>query len=105
MKELTGGPNRRVRGGSTSGNNLIQQFPYINLSDHEIIELFEVSGLSLRHTIEEKLKVVAHLKTLSNSRFSSACADLIPKRPPIPPVDLSEIILSINNESPNSAND
>lgn len=105
VKELTGGPSRRPRGGSTSGNNLIQKFPYINLSDHEIIELFEVSGLSLGPTLEEQLKVVAHLKTLSTARFSSACANLIPKRPSTPPVDLSDIILSINNESPNSAND
>lgn len=102
----TGGPTRtRGRQGSSSGTTIIQQFPYINLTDQEIISLFEVSGMCLGHNLEEKLKVVSHLRLLSRSRFSDTCMDLIPKIPPIPPIDISSVILSIEPESTIVSND
>lgn len=108
MKELSGGASKSHKGGtsnSSSGNAILQHFPYVNLSDLEIISLFEVRDLSLGTSSEEKLRVVAHLKSLSRTRFSSACSDLISTRPPIPPVDISHNILAIPPKSPSVIND
>lgn len=105
MKDAGGPSKNKGRQGSSIGNTIIKQFPYINLTDHEIISLFEVSGLSLGSTLEEKIKVVAHLRSLTRSKFSESCLDLIPKIPPIPPLDISEVIMVIESENRNVSND
>lgn len=105
MKEVGGPSKSKGKQGSYSGNTIVKQFPYINLTDQEIISLFEVSGLSLGSSLEDKLKVVAHLRSLTRSRFSESCLDLIPKIPPIPPLDISEVIMAIEPEKTNVSND
>lgn len=107
MKELKGGSSKTKgsKTNSSSGNYILDQFPYVNLSDQEIISLFEVSGLCLGSSPTDKLRVVNHLKNLSRSRFSAACADIIPSRPSAPLVDISDVLLSISSEASTNPHD
>lgn len=113
LKDTQGGTSKNKRGNrnTTSGTDIIQQFPYVNLSDKEIISLFEVSGLGLGSSFEDKLKVVQHLRLLSRSRFSTACSDLVATKSPDlfatppPSLDISSTILDISPEIPSYLDD
>lgn len=59
LKAKEGAPKKRGgRSGASSGNVIISSFPYPNLSDLELIELYNISGFNLGDNLEEKLGIV-----------------------------------------------
>lgn len=107
--KLKGGsskPRRGGRGGSSSGIPILSEFPYPSLSDQEIISLFEISGLKLGDSLDQKLTVVKHLRSLSRTRFQNACTEIISSRAPdaiAPILDIGQSILNtLPEDSPHS---
>lgn len=109
MKGGSGKPRRGGRAGcSSSGIPILTEFPYPSLTDQEIISLFEISGLKLGDTLDQKLRVVKHLRTLSRARFQSTCTEVISSRAPdatIPILDIGQPILNTNPNDSTSSHD
>lgn len=65
-----------------------------------MVNLYEVSGLSLGDTIDHKLQAVKHLRTLSRARFQSACSEILSSRAPDATLPILEIGQTILNTTP-----
>lgn len=90
------GTSRRGRTGASSGNAIISSFPYVHLTDLELIQLYEISGFSLGSSEEEKIDAVRKLRSLSNARFNTSLSSILSTKSKIPPItqmDIRPIIL------------
>ncbi|KAF3341597.1 hypothetical protein FCM35_KLT00235 [Carex littledalei] len=86
---------RGGKSGASSGNVIISSFPYIHLSDSELIQLYDISGFHLGSSEKEKLDAVTRLRALSHSRFLSSFSDVLSSKPSVPsskPVDLRPLL-------------
>lgn len=81
-KEVAG-KTRGGKSGATSGNVIISTFPYIHLSDTELVQLYDISGFKLGHSEEENLDTVKKLRSLSYSKFQSSLSDILSTKQPV----------------------
>lgn len=70
-------------------------FPYIHLSDSELLELYRISGFNLGASDKDQLDNVKKLRALSHDRFQSSFADILSTKSSVPPtnsIDLSPLL-------------
>lgn len=107
LKAKEGAPkNKGGKSGASSGNIIISTFPYIHLTDSELIELYSISGFYLGSDLDEQLSTVQKLRNISISRFQSSFSDILSVKNPVPtitPTDLTQLILDASSvvDSPN----
>lgn len=108
MKEVAGkgGANGGKSSGST-GTVIISQFPYVSLTDKEIISLYKISGFTLGATEEEQLQTVQCLKSLSKAQFTDSLSSVLSTKvsDPSKASDISGLILDTLSVEPSSTND
>ena len=89
---------RRGRGSSQprSGTpSFVQNFPFAEYTDDELIRLFEVSGFSLGNSEVSKLLVINHLRSLHKDRFDTVMAELIEQQKKSVGTDVFDISIRV----------
>lgn len=101
--------SRGGKAGTSTGNVILNSFPYVHLTDLELIQLYEISGFNLGNSDFDKLETVHKLRSLSHSRFHNTFSDILGTSSkstiPVPrSIDLNQLLLLPNTENQSVSN-